>query len=125
MSSTAPAGNRTQLRHRLLFDALLGPAGDDRIDLGFALHAGVGCSVALVVDQILAADQLQKARPMLRIGAACRQVDVIVGAAGLTRIDAAGRVVGRRPALTAYQQRPLMAARDSVESFDPTATANF
>ena len=58
----------------------------------------IGCGVALVVDQILAADQLQKARPMLRIGTACRQVDKIVGAVGLTRIDAAGRVVGRRPA---------------------------
>jgi len=35
---------------------------------------------------------------MLRIGAAGRQVDVIVGAAGLARVDAAGRVVGRWPA---------------------------
>ena len=34
---------------------------------------------------------------MLRIGAAGQQVDVIVGAARLARIDAAGRVVAGRP----------------------------
>src|SRR5271166_5846520 len=35
---------------------------------------------------------------MLGIGATGRQVDVIIGAAGLARVDAAGRVVGRRAA---------------------------
>src|SRR5271166_3360727 len=34
---------------------------------------------------------------MLGIGATGRQVDVIIGAAGLARVDAAGRVVGRWP----------------------------
>src|ERR1700730_9869884 len=34
---------------------------------------------------------------MLRVGAAGQQVDVIVGAARLARIDAAGRVVAGRP----------------------------
>src|SRR5437868_7460921 len=35
---------------------------------------------------------------MLRVGAAGQQVDVIVGAAGLARVDATGWVVGWRPA---------------------------
>jgi hypothetical protein len=61
-------------------------------------YAGVGGVVTCVSDQILAPDQLQQARPMLGIGAAGQQVDVIVWAAGLVRVDAAGRVVGGRPA---------------------------
>src|SRR5436190_20163924 len=35
---------------------------------------------------------------MLGVGAACQQVDVVVGTAGLARVDAARWVVGRWPA---------------------------
>src|SRR5215472_17425386 len=57
------------LRHRLLFGTLAGPAGDDLIDFGLMLDPGGGRVVARIADQILASDQLQQARPMLGIGA--------------------------------------------------------
>ena len=90
--------DRAELRHRLVLGALPGPGGDDLVNFRLVLQAGVRRVIARIADQILAPDQLQEARPMLRIGAAGQQVDVIVGAAGLARVDAARRVVGGRPA---------------------------
>ena len=86
-----------QLRHRLVLRTLAGPGGDEIVDLGLTFDAGIGSVVARVADQILSPDQLQQARPMLGIGSAGQQIDIVVGAAGLARVDAAGRVVGGRP----------------------------
>jgi len=77
---------------------IAGQHADDLVDLGLAFYAGIGSLVARIADEVLAPDQFQQARPMLGIGTAGQQVDVIVGAAGLARVDAAGRVVGRWPA---------------------------
>ena len=95
--STGGDADRAQLRHRLVLRTLPRPAGDDLVHLGLTLQSGVRGFVARVADQVLAPDQLQQTWPMLGIGAAGQQVDVIVGAAGLARKDAAGRVIGGRP----------------------------
>src|ERR1700738_2758950 len=88
--------DRAQLCHRLVLRALAGPGRDDLVDLGLAFHAGIGSLVARIADEVLAPDKFQQARPMLGIGTAGRQVNVIVGAAGLAWVDATGRVIGGR-----------------------------
>src|SRR6202011_4076068 len=88
--------DRAQFCHRLVLRALAGPGRDDLVDLGLALHAGIGSLVARIADEVLAPDQFQQARPMLGIGTTGQQVNVIVGAAGLAWVDATGRVIGRR-----------------------------
>src|SRR5271163_2837264 len=95
---TGRYADRAQLCHRLVLRALAGPGGDDLVDLSLAFDAGVGGIVPRVADQILAPQQLQQARPMLGVGTAGQQVDVVVGTAWLARVDAARRVVGGRPA---------------------------
>src|SRR5438128_10224 len=88
--------DRAQLCHRLVLRALARPGGDDLVDLGLAFYAGIGSLVARIADEVLAPDQFQQARPMLGIGTAGQQVDVVVGAAGLAWVDATGRVIGGR-----------------------------
>ena len=50
------------------------------------LRAGLRV-VARVADQILAADHLEQALPVLGIGAAAEDVDVVVRPAGLARVE--------------------------------------
>jgi hypothetical protein len=69
-----------------------GPRRDQRIDLGLPVVAQRGRLVARVADQILAADDLEEALPMLGIGAAGVDVDVVVRAAALALEDAARRI---------------------------------
>jgi hypothetical protein len=84
-SGTDHAPPSARPRGVLVLRALPCPTGDDLVDLGPALQTGVGGVVTGVVDRILAPDQLQQACPMLRVGAAGQQVNVIVGAARLAR----------------------------------------
>ena len=72
-----------------------GPLGDHGVDLGFMLLARFGIGQARIVQQFLASQHAQQPLPMLGIGAAGVDVDVVVGPAALARIDAAGRVAAR------------------------------
>ena len=108
VSNTAPAGTPAapmQL-HRLFLGVLAGPGGDDLVDLGAALAARLLGVVARVADQILAADDLQQALPMLGIGAAAEDVDVVVRPAGLARVESRRRQpAGGRPAAAVAHRR--------------------
>src|SRR5205085_12215132 len=73
--------------HRLFLGVLTCPGGDDLIDLGGALAARVLRVVARVAFQIFAADDLQQTLPVLGIGAAGEDIDVIVRAARLARVE--------------------------------------
>src|SRR5260370_25953565 len=90
-------GGSADQRRRLVFGVLARPLGNDLIALGLALDAGGGFIVARIADQLLAPDQFQQTRPMLGIGRAGQQIDVVVGPAGLARKDPRRRIAAGRP----------------------------
>ena len=62
--------------------------------------------VTRVAAQVLAADHLEQALPVLGVGAAAEDIDVVVGSAGLARIEGRRRQpAGRRPAAAVAHQR--------------------
>ena len=108
MSNTAPAGTPASpisfIASSLVCCA--GPGGDDLVDLGRALAARLPGVVARVADQILAADHLQQPLPVLGIGAAGEDIDVVVRPARLARVERRGReAAGLRPAAAAAHRR--------------------
>src|SRR5205807_6663981 len=82
-----------ELLHRLALVVLAGPFADDRVEFLAVGDAVVAGGEARIVDQFLAADQLHQARPVLGVGPARGQVDIVVGTAALGRVEAGGRVV--------------------------------
>ena len=88
--------------HRLFLGVLAGPGGDDLVDLGGMLAARVLGVVARVALEVLAADGLEQALPMLGVAAAAEDVDVIV--------RARPACTGRAPRARARQARPGAAA---------------
>src|SRR5689334_8292712 len=95
--------------HRLLLGVGLGPLGNDFVDEAFVGVAVFVGREARVADQLLAADHLEQAVPMLGIGAAAEDVDVVVIAARLGRVDAARCGCAGR-ALRAHARRTLLVA---------------
>src|SRR5262249_58713171 len=88
------AGGADQL-HRLFLGVLPGPGGDDLVDLRRAFAAlGLGV-VARVAAQVLAADDLEQALPVLGVGTAADDIDVIVRPARLAGVERAGREPAR------------------------------
>src|SRR5256885_8685129 len=64
------------------------PARHQLVDLAAPFHAGRGRAVALIADQVLPAYDLQEPRPMLWVGRARVDVNVVVGATALAGVDA-------------------------------------
>src|SRR5262245_36082223 len=95
--------------HRLFLGVVLGPLGNDFVDEAFVGVAVFVGREARVADQLLAADHLEQAIPMLGIGAAAEDVDVVVIAARLGRVDAARCGCAGR-ALRAHAGRTLLVA---------------
>src|SRR5579862_6227362 len=95
--------------HRLFLGVVLGPLGDDLVDEPFVLVALFVGREARVGDQFLAADDLEEAGPVLRVGAAAEHIDVVVVAARLARVDAARRRRARGR-LRAHARRRLLVA---------------
>ena len=94
VSSTAPAGMVARLTRRIasclsclrVHSVTIASTSSRR-----SVRA-VGSGVARIADQILAAHHLQQAVPVLGVGAAGVDVDVVVRPAALARIDADRRV---------------------------------
>src|SRR5581483_241637 len=95
--------------HRLVLVVLDGPRRDDGVDLLLALGAVGGCLVALVADEVLAADHMQQPLPVLGVGAAGVDVDVVVGSAALALEDAARRIAARYGLIAGALDRPALA----------------
>src|SRR5579864_5193142 len=86
-----PDGN--EFLHRLALVVLHGPFADDRVEFLLVGDAVVARGEARILDQFLAPDQFHQARPVFGVGPAGGQVDIVVGAAALGRVEAGGRVV--------------------------------
>src|SRR5262245_26768202 len=71
------AGRAEQL-HRLFLVVLPGPGGDDLVDLGPALAARSLRIVPLIPAQVFSTDDLEQTLPVLGIGPAAEDVDVVV-----------------------------------------------
>src|ERR1700730_7174026 len=82
-----------QFLHRLTLVVLAGPFAAYCVRFPFVLDAGVAGGETRVVDQLFAADQFHQPRPVLGVGPAGGQVDVVVGAAALGWVQPRGRVV--------------------------------
>ena len=99
------AGRADQL-HRLFLGVPAGPGGDDLVDLCPALGARRLGVITRVAAQILAADDLEQALPVLGVGTAAEDVDVVVGSAGLAWIESTRRQpAGGRPAASVAHDR--------------------
>src|SRR5262249_10202366 len=99
------AGGTEQL-HCLFLAVLPGKVGDERIDLCAALAARLLGVVTRITAEILAADDLEQALPMLRVGTAAEDIPVIVRPAGLARVKRTGREpAGSRSACAAAHHR--------------------
>src|SRR5229473_2039397 len=85
--------DRNELLHRVALVVLAGPFANDRVEFLLVGDAVVAGGEARILDQFLAADQLHQARPVLGVGPAGGQVDIVIGAAALGRVEARGRVV--------------------------------
>src|SRR5207247_1045455 len=81
--------------HRLVLVPPLRPIGDHFVDLGDALPTGLRGVVTRIADQILAAEHLQQAVPMIRLTG--EHIDPVVRAPRRARKDTARgrRATGR------------------------------
>src|SRR5262249_9217708 len=92
------AGGAEQ-RHRLLLDVLPGPGRNDLVDLRRALAARNLGVVARVAAEILATDDFEQALPVLGVGTAAEDVNVVIRPARLARVKRVRRKPARgRPA---------------------------
>ena len=92
VSNTAPARTRRHGKfHRRLLGVLPRPLADDLVDFDTVFDARIPRLISLVVDQVLAPDKLQEARPMFGVHAAAGDVDVVVEPAAFCE-DRDGRV---------------------------------
>jgi hypothetical protein len=78
---------RANQPHCFVLVAPLRPVGDHLVDLRFVPATRLGRRKARIVEQLLPANDSQQASPVLGIGVAGKQIDIIVGATGLAWID--------------------------------------
>src|SRR5215831_13501488 len=95
--------------HRRVLVVLARPRRHDGVHLLFALGAVSRCCITLVADQILTADDLQETLPVLGIGAAGVDIDIVVGPAALALEDATRRIATRHRLITSPLDRPARA----------------
>src|SRR6516225_1172446 len=86
-----PDGN--EFLHCLALVVLARPFADDRVELPFVRDTVIAGRKTRVLNQFLTADQLHQPRPVLRVGPAGGQVDIVVGATALGRVKHRGSVV--------------------------------
>src|SRR6516225_12255363 len=90
------AGRHTdgnEFLHCLALVVLARPFADDRVELPFVRDTVIAGRKTRVLNQFLTADQLHQPRPVLRVGPAGGQVDIVVGATALGRVKPRGSVV--------------------------------